>query len=74
MLVDREQTYRWLKFGDIRGETESFNVVAQDQALGTNYFKRKVLKEKSENKCRLCEEYEEIIDHLTSGCVVLVKN
>jgi predicted RNA-binding protein with RPS1 domain len=41
MLVDREQTYRWLKFGDIKGETESLIVVAQDQALGTNYFKIK---------------------------------
>jgi hypothetical protein len=22
-LVDKEQSYRWLKFGDIKGETES---------------------------------------------------
>jgi hypothetical protein len=27
--------------GDIKGETESLIVVAQDQALGTNYFKEK---------------------------------
>jgi hypothetical protein len=32
MLVDRKQTYRWLKFGDIKGETESLIVAAQDQA------------------------------------------
>jgi hypothetical protein len=74
MLMDREQTYRWLKFGDIRGETESLIVLAQDQALGTNYFKRKVLKEETESKCRLYKEYEETIDHLASGCPILAKN
>jgi hypothetical protein len=70
MLVDKEQTYRWLKIGDIEGETESLIVVVQDQALGTNYFKRKVLKEETESKLRLCKEYVETTDHLTSGCLV----
>ena len=36
-LVDIEQSYRWLKSGDIKGETESTVVAAQDQAIGTNY-------------------------------------
>jgi hypothetical protein len=40
-LVDKEQSYRWLKFGDIEGETESTIVAAQDQAISTNYFKKK---------------------------------
>jgi hypothetical protein len=40
-LLDKEQSYRWLKFGDIKGETESTVVEAQDQAISTNYFKRK---------------------------------
>jgi hypothetical protein len=48
--------------------------LAQDQALGTNYFKRKVLKVKTESKCPLCTEYEETIDHLTTGCPILAKN
>jgi hypothetical protein len=37
-LVDKEQSYQWLKFGDIKGETESTTVAAQDQAVSTNYF------------------------------------
>ena len=45
-LVDIEQSYRWLKSGDIKGETESTIVAAQDQANSTNYFKNKILKEK----------------------------
>ena len=54
-LVDIEQSYRSLKSGDIKGETESPIVAAQDQAISTNYFKNKILKEEIESKCRLCK-------------------
>jgi len=37
MRVDKEQCYRWLKFGDLKEETGSTVVAAQDQALSTNY-------------------------------------
>ena len=64
-LVDIEQSYRWLKSGDIKGETTI--VAAEEQAISTNYFKNKILKEEIESKCRLCKQHEETIDHLTSG-------
>jgi len=67
-LVDIEQSYRWLKSGDIKGETESTIVAAQDQAISINYFKKTILKEEFESKCRLCKQHEETTDHLTSGC------
>ena len=44
-LVNIEQSYRWLKSGALRGETESTIVAAQDQAISKNYFKNKILKE-----------------------------
>jgi uncharacterized membrane protein len=28
----------------------------------------------TESRCRLCKEYEETTDHLTSGCPTLAKN
>ena len=65
-LVDIDQLYRWLKYGDIKGETESTIVAAQDRAISTNYFKNKILKKEIESKCRLCKQHEETIDHLTS--------
>ena len=37
-LVDTEQSYRRLKSGNIKGETESTIVSVQDQAISTNYF------------------------------------
>jgi hypothetical protein len=68
------KSYQWLKFGNIEGEIESTIVAAQDQAISTNYFKNKILKEEVDSKCRLCKQHEETIDHLTSGCPILVKN
>jgi hypothetical protein len=73
-LVDKELSYRRLKFGDIKGEIESTIVAAQDQAISANYFKRNILKEETETRCRLRKEYEETIDHLTLGCSILAKN
>ena len=51
-LVDIEQSYRWLKSGDIKGETESTIVATQNQATSTNYFQNKILKEEIDSKCR----------------------
>ena len=42
-LVDIEQSYHWLKSGDIKGETKSTIVAAQDQVISTNYFKNKIM-------------------------------
>jgi hypothetical protein len=43
-LADTEQSYRWLKFGDIKGQRESVIKAAQDQETSTNYFKKNILK------------------------------
>ena len=72
--MDIKQSYRWLKSGDIKEETESTIVAAQDQAISTNYFKNKILKEEIESKCRLCKQNEETIDLFTAGCPILAKN
>jgi hypothetical protein len=34
-LVDIEESYRWLKFGDFKGETEGTVVAAQDKEIRT---------------------------------------
>jgi len=41
-LVDIEQSYRWLKSGDIKGETESAIVAAQDQAINKTILRIKL--------------------------------
>jgi hypothetical protein len=50
-LIYKEQSYRWLKFGDIEVETENIIMAAQGQAISTNYFKKKMLIEEIETDC-----------------------
>jgi hypothetical protein len=51
-LVHNEQSYRWLKFGEIKAETEHTTVGAQVQAISrpTNYFKNEILKTETDMK------------------------
>jgi len=49
-------------------------VAAQNQAICTNYFQNKILKEETNSKYQLRKQHEETIDHLTSGCSLLVKH
>ena len=49
-------------------------MAAQDQAISTNYFKNKILKQEIESKFQLYKQHEETIDHLTSACPILAKN
>ena len=60
-LVDIAQAYCWLKSGYIKGDSESRVVAAQDQAISTNYFKKKILKVGIEGKCQLCTQHEETV-------------
>jgi hypothetical protein len=53
---------------------ESTIVAAQDQAISSNYIKNEILKEETDSKCWLCKQHEGTIDHLTSGCSILVKD
>jgi hypothetical protein len=46
-------------------------VGAQDQAMSTNYFKNKILKEEIYSKSWLCQQHEETTDYLTPGCPIL---
>ena len=66
--IDKENTWCWLKIGDLKKETEGFIMAAQDQALRTNAIRAKIDKTTEDSKCRLCKEKEESVDHLVSTC------
>jgi len=72
-LISEEDTFLWLSKGDLKAETESEIVAAQDQALRTKYYATKTLNTDTESKCRLCQQFDERIDHIISACPILGK-
>ena len=59
--------------GDLKAETESEIVAAQDQALNTKYYATKILHTQTDSKCRLCQQFNGTIDHIISACPLLAK-
>ena len=55
-LISEEDTFLWLPKGDLKAETESEIVAAQDQALQTKYYATKILSTETDSKCRLCQQ------------------
>jgi hypothetical protein len=72
-LVSEEDTFLWLTKGDLKAETESEIVAAQDQALQTKYYPTKILNTQTDSKRRLCHQFDETIDHIISACPILEK-
>ena len=72
-VISEEDTFLWLSKGDLKAETESEIVAAQDQALNTKYYTTKILHTETDSKCRLCQQLDETIDHIISACPILAK-
>ena len=72
-LISEEDTFLWLSKGDLKAETESEIVAAPDQALKTEYYAIKILNTETDSKCRLCQQFDETIDHIISACPILAK-
>jgi len=71
-LISEEDSFLWLSKGDLKAETESEIVAAQDQALQTKYYGTKILNTQTDSKCRLCQQFDETIDHIIA-CPILAK-
>jgi hypothetical protein len=72
-LISEKYTFVWLSKGDVKAETESEIVAAQDQAIQTKYYSTKILNTETESKCRLCQKFDETIDHIISVWPILAK-
>ena len=72
-LISEEDTFLWLSKGDLKAETESEIVAAHDHALQTKYYATKILNTETDSKCRLCQQFDETIDHIESVRPILAK-
>ena len=72
-LISEEDTFLWPSKGVLKAEKESEIVATQDQALNTKYYATKILHTETDNKCRLCQQHDETIDHIISACPILAK-
>jgi len=72
-LISEEDMFLWLSKGDLKAETESEIVAAQDQALQTKYYATKIWNTETDSKCRLCQQFDETTDDIISACPILAK-
>ena len=63
--VISKESWRWLKEGNIKRETESLIFATQEQALRTNQIKAKIGQSQADDKCRMCGIANEAINHFT---------
>ena len=56
--VRSDQCWAWLQNGDLKRETESLIVAAQNQSIRTNLVKAKIGKCQGDSLCRVCRKYK----------------
>ncbi|KAL1454659.1 hypothetical protein WDU94_010873, partial [Cyamophila willieti] len=71
--IDPENTFEWLKKGQLFPETEGFVMAIQDQTIPTKNYRKYIIREHDigSDKCRKCNTQSETIDHITNGCPIL---
>ena len=65
--------WTWLRKGNLKRETESLLIAAQDNAIRANPIKTRIDKTRQNSKCRICGERDETINHIISECSKLVQ-
>ena len=59
----------WLRERNLKRETESLLIAAQDNSMSTNHIKAIIDKTQQNSKCRLCGDRDETINHIISECI-----
>ena len=66
-------TFQWLSKGDLEGETYSERIAEQDRTLQTKYLTSKMLQTETDNKFKLCKQFDEVVEHVISVRQILAK-
>ena len=65
--------WSWLRKGNLKRETESLRIPAQNNAIRTSHIKARIDKTQQNSKCRLCGDRDEAINHIISECSKLAQ-
>ena len=71
--VRSDQCCAWLQNGDLKRETESLIVAAQNQSIRTNLVRAKIDKSQGDSLCRVCRKVYQSIDHIVNHCSKLAQ-
>ena len=63
-----EESWDWLSKGNLKSETESLLIGAQDQALNTNSVRKNIYHQVETDRCGLCGKTVANVTHIVSGC------
>ena len=63
--ISHDKTWTWLRKGNLKRETESLLMAAQNNAIRTNHIKARMDKTQQNSKCRLCGDRHETINHIS---------
>ena len=72
--ISHQNSRTWLRKGNLKRETGSLLIAAQDNAIRTNHIKARIDKTQQNSKCRLCGDRDETINHIISECSKLAQN
>ena len=66
--ISLQKTWTWLRKGNLKRETKSLRIAAQENAIRTNHIKARIDNSQQNSKCRLCGDRDETINHIISKC------
>ena len=66
--ISHQKTWTWLRKGNLKRETESLRIAAQDNAIRTNHIESRIDKTQQNSKCRLCGDRDQTINQIISEC------
>ena len=72
-IISHDKTWTWLTKWNLKRETESLLIAAQDNAVRANHIKTRIDKTQQNSKCRLCGDRDETFNHIISECSKLVQ-
>ena len=71
--ISHEETWTWLRKGNFKRETESLLMAAQNRRHNNQSYQARIDKTQKNNKCRLCGDRDETINHISECSKLALK-